>query len=154
MEVLALIMEELINSVALVINHSSAKDVKSICASLLIVKMAELVLSILMGLPRQNAIVPIILEAKPANIFPVGAISPALMLEHVMVRRVNAAKRTELQTIMVKVVICRLLAMVTHVKMGAHVPARLKRMELRSVSIFIISRWSYFQTNFQNFDTI
>ena len=62
------------------------------------------------------------------------------MMEHVMVKLVNAAKRTELLNIMVKGVICRLLAMVTHVKMGAHVPARLKQRELRSVSIFNISR--------------
>ena len=94
-------MEVLQNSVALVINHSSAKDVKSICASLLIVKMAEFVLSILVGLPRQNAVVPIILEAKLANIFPVITISPVIMMEHVMARLVYVAKRTELQTIMV-----------------------------------------------------
>ena len=143
------------NSVAHVIYHSLAKDVKSICASLLIVKMAELVLSILklVGLPRQNANVPIILGAKLAISPTVETISPAIMMEIVMVRLVNAAKRTQLQTIMVKVVICRLLAMATHVKMVAHVPAKLKRMELRSVSIFNISRWSHFET-FQNCETI
>ena len=69
MEEHALTMAVLPNSVALVIYHSLAKDVKSICASLLIVKMAELVLSILklVGLLRQNVIVPIILEATLAK---------------------------------------------------------------------------------------
>lgn len=140
MEEHALTMAVQRNLVALVINHCLAKDVKSICASLLIVKTTELVLSILklVGLPRQNAVVPIILEAKLANIVPVETISPAIMMEIVMVRLVNAVKRTELQTIMVLVVICQLLAMATHVKMVAHVLARLKRMELRSVSILSI----------------
>ena len=63
MEEHALTMGVVTNSVALVIYHSLARDAKSICASLLIVKMAELVLSILklVGMPRQNAIVQIIL---------------------------------------------------------------------------------------------
>ena len=76
------------------------------------------------------------LEAKHAKFLFVEAIFIAIMVRAggPKMLSVNAIKRMEKQNIMVKVVICLPHATVIHVRMVGHVPARLKGMELRSVS--------------------
>ena len=85
-------------------------------------------------LKNQLVTVPTILEGNIVSISSVRTISFAIIMQRVMVRLVNVAKRTEWQNTMVIIVICLSHAMGIHVRMVGNVSPTLKRTLLRPVS--------------------
>ena len=125
-------MKELLSLVAHASNRLLVNAVRMIRVNLIqLAKIMELVLAILKTIfLLQDANVMEILLEHSVTYSPV--IFRVITKEYVMMKLVNAVKRMESQNIMVKVVICLLLAMEVHVRMVVRV-RQLFKVKLRPV---------------------
>ena len=96
--------------------------------------MVELVSESLEANSQQNANAPKTEQGIDVSIYHVGMVFLVTMAVHAMVTYVNVFMKTESQNIMVRAVICLLLAMEIHVKMVVYAPKKLKLIILRVAS--------------------